>query len=409
MDDAKNDNNSIISLSPAKMEEISLFRDNTVLIKWKKGRDTMCIVLGDETCNNYSVWLNKVDPKNLWVQLTDIVAVSNYGNVPYLKLIHILPLNNAIEGVLENLFDVYLKPHILDAYHPVKNGNFFLVCPAMNPVEFKVVETDSASFCIVTPDIAIQCKGDPVKRLETDGPDLQDDRADPPQFKTLGIKPPAGSSSMPPWTLIARAVANETDIFSVLINGPEIMSKMAGKFEFNFHKAFEEVEKNALAIIFIDEIDSITPKRKETNGKVERHIISQLLTLMDGLKQHVSVVIIGAANCPNSMDVALRRFRRLDREINIGIPDDNGQLEVFRIHMRNMKLAEDVNPKAIAGETHGFIEADIDALCSEMAMHCIWEKTDLIDIEEEEIRAETRRCDRQAWRSEWGCRGGPQT
>merc|ERR1740139_1506449 len=163
---------------------------------------------------------------------------------------------------------------------------------------------------------------------------------------------------------------------------------MAGESESNLRKAFEEAEKNAPAIIFIDEIDSIAPKRDKTNGEVERRIVSQMLTLMDGLKQRASVVVIGATNRPNSMDPALRRFGRFDREIDIGVPDENGRMEVFRIHTRNMKLDEDIDPESIARETHGFVGADIAALCTEAAMQCIREKMDLIDIEDETIDAE---------------------
>merc|ERR1719298_355716 len=189
-------------------------------------------------------------------------------------------------------------------------------------------------------------------------------------------------------TLIARAVANETGAFFFLINGPEIMSKMAGESESNLRKAFEEAEKNSPAIIFIDEIDSIAPKRDKTNGEVERRIVSQLLTLMDGLKQRAHVVVIGATNRPNSMDPALRRFGRFDREIDIGVPDENGRLEIFRIHTRNMKLDDDVDPEAVARDTHGFVGADMAALCTEAAMQCIREKMDLIDIDEDTIDAE---------------------
>merc|ERR1712072_416581 len=151
---------------------------------------------------------------------------------------------------------------------------------------------------------------------------------------------------------------------------------------------FEEAEKNAPAIIFIDEIDSIAPKRDKANGEVERRIVSQMLTLMDGLKQRANVVVIGATNRPNTIDVALRRFGRFDREIDIGVPDENGRLEIFRIHTRNMKLDEDVDPEEIARETHGFVGADIAALCTEAAMQCIREKMDLIDIEDDTIDAE---------------------
>ncbi len=214
----------------------------------------------------------------------------------------------------------------------------------------------------------------------------------PQLFKSIGVKPPRGILMFGPpgsgKTLIARAVANETGAFFFLINGPEIMSKMAGESESNLRKAFEEAEKNSPAIIFIDEIDSIAPKRDKTNGEVERRIVSQLLTLMDGLKQRAHVVVIGATNRPNSMDPALRRFGRFDREIDIGVPDENGRLEIFRIHTRNMKLDDDVDPEAVARDTHGFVGADMAALCTEAAMQCIREKMDLIDIDEDTIDAE---------------------
>ena len=168
----------------------------------------------------------------------------------------------------------------------------------------------------------------------------------PQLFKSIGVKPPKGILLYGPpgsgKTLISRAVANETGAFFFLINGPEIMSKLAGESESNLRKAFEEAEKNAPSIIFIDEIDSIAPKREKTNGEVERRIVSQLLTLMDGLKSRSHVIVMGATNQPNGIDPALRSFGRLDREIDIGVPDEVGRLEVLRIHTKKMKLAEDV-------------------------------------------------------------------
>jgi len=187
---------------------------------------------------------------------------------------------------------------------------------------------------------------------------------------------------------MARAVANETGAFFFLINGPEIMSKMAGESESNLRKAFEEAEKNSPAIIFIDEIDSIAPKRDKTNGEVERRVVSQLLTLMDGMKARSNIVVMAATNRPNSIDPALRRFGRFDREVDIGIPDPTGRLEILQIHTKNMKLADGVDLEAIAAETHGYVGSDVAALCSEAAMQQIREKMDLIDLDEDTIDAE---------------------
>ena len=412
VDEASNDDNSVIALSPAKMEELQLFRGDTVLIKGKKSRETICICLADENCDDNNVLMNKVVRKNLRIRLGDVVTVTACQDVPYGKRIHVLPLDDTIEGVTGNLFDVYLKPYFLEAYRPVKKGDLFLVRQAMHPVEFKVVETDPEDFCIVAPDTVIHCEGEPVRREDEERLDevgyddvggcrrqmaqiremIELPLRHPTLFKTLGVKPPRGVLLYGPpgsgKTLIARAVANETGAFFFLINGPEIMSKMAGESEGNLRKAFEEAEKNAPAIIFIDEIDSIAPKRDKANGEVERRIVSQMLTLMDGLKQRANVVVIGATNRPNTIDPALRRFGRFDREIDIGCPDENGRLEIFRIHTRNMKLAEDVDPEEVARETHGFVGADMAALCTEAAMQCIREKMDLIDIEDDTIDAE---------------------
>lgn len=189
-------------------------------------------------------------------------------------------------------------------------------------------------------------------------------------------------------TLIAKAIANETGAFFFLLNGPEIMSKMAGEAEENLRKAFTEAENNQPAIIFIDEIDSIAPSREKTQGEVERRVVAQLLTLMDGVKGRGKVIVIGATNRPNALDTALRRFGRFDKEIDIGVPDEVGRMEILRIHTKNMKLSDDVNIENLAKSTHGMVGSDLASICSEAALQCIREKMDLFDIEDETIDAE---------------------
>ncbi|MBI5390905.1 CDC48 family AAA ATPase [Candidatus Woesearchaeota archaeon] len=194
----------------------------------------------------------------------------------------------------------------------------------------------------------------------------------PEIFERLGIEPPKGVLLRGPpgtgKTLLAKAVANETNSNFFLINGPEIMSKYYGQSEANLKKKFEEAEKNAPSIIFIDEIDAIAPKREEVHGEVERRVVAQMLTLMDGLKSRGRVVVIAASNIPDSLDPALRRPGRFDREIEIGVPDKDGRLDVLKIHTRLMPLAKNVNLKKLADITYGFVGADLSALTKEAAM-----------------------------------------
>ncbi|MCK4589839.1 MAG: CDC48 family AAA ATPase [Nanoarchaeota archaeon] len=194
----------------------------------------------------------------------------------------------------------------------------------------------------------------------------------PEIFERLGIEAPKGVLLHGPpgtgKTLLAKAVASETNSNFYLINGPEIMSKFYGQSEENLRKKFEEAEKNAPAIIFIDEIDAIATKREETRGDVERRVVAQLLGLMDGLKSRGKVVVIAATNIPNLLDPALRRPGRFDREIEIGVPSRQGRLDVLKIHTRNMPMDKDVKLKELADITHGFVGADLSSLAKEAAM-----------------------------------------
>ncbi|KAJ2553577.1 AAA ATPase cdc48 [Coemansia sp. RSA 1933] len=394
------------------MDKLGLFRGDIILVKGKKRKDTVLVVLSSEDCEDNKIQLNRVARNNIRTRLGDIVSIHPLPNIGYGKRIHVLPIDDTVEGITGDLFEVYLKPYFVEGYRPVRKGDTFVVRAGMRAVEFKIVETDPEEYCIVNNETAIHTEGEPVKREDEEQEinavgydDIGGCRKQmaqirelielplryPQLFKSIGIKPPRGILMFGPpgtgKTLIARAVANETGAFFFLINGPEIMSKMAGESESNLRKAFEEAEKNSPAIIFIDEIDSIAPKRDKTNGEVERRVVSQLLTLMDGIKARSNVVVMAATNRPNSIDPALRRFGRFDREIDIGIPDPIGRLEILRIHTKNMRLADDVDLEKIASDTHGFVGADVAALCSEAAMQQIRGKMDLIDLEEDEIDA----------------------
>merc|ERR1712137_364414 len=375
VDDNDGDDNSCVLLNPAKMEELELYRGDTVLVKGKRRQDTVCIALVSDDVSLGKIKMNRVVRSNLNVKLGDIVTVEQFADIQYATKIHVLPFEDSVEGIDGSLFDTFLRPYFMEAYRPVRKGNTFLTRGGMRQVEFKIVDTDPEPYCIVSPETMIHCEGEPVKREDEEklnGVGYEDiggckkhlaairelvelPLRHPQLFRTLGIKPPKGILMYGPpgvgKTLIARATANETGAFFFLINGPEIMSKLAGESESNLRKAFAEAEKNAPAIIFIDEVDSIAPKREKTNGEVEKRVVSMLLTLMDGMKARSNVIVMAATNRPNSID-------------------------------------PDVDLETLARETHGFVGADIAQLCSEAALSCIREKMHLIDIEGDSIDAE---------------------
>ncbi len=214
----------------------------------------------------------------------------------------------------------------------------------------------------------------------------------PELFKHLGIDPPKGVLLYGPpgtgKTLLAKAVANESGAHFIAINGPEIMSKWYGESEAKLREVFKEAQDNAPSIIFIDEIDAVAPKRGEVTGEVEKRVVAQLLSLMDGLESRGEVIVIAATNRPEDVDPALRRPGRFDREIQIGVPDRKGRREILEIHTRNMPLADDVDLDKLAEVTHGYVGADLAALAKEAAMHALRRFLPEIDLESETIPTE---------------------
>ncbi len=268
----------------------------------------------------------------------------------------------------------------------------------MKEIKFAVVSTKPAGIVVVGPNTEVELHESPVDVSKIEGVTnlvdvsyediggLKDEVKKvremieiplkrPELFDKLGIAPPKGVLMHGPpgtgKTLLAKAVASESDAHFIAINGPEIMSKYVGGSEENLREYFEEAEENAPSIIFIDELDAIAPKREDTQGETERRTVAQLLTLMDGLKSRGQVVVIGATNRPDSLDQALRRPGRFDREIEIGVPDSEERQEVLEIHTRNMPLSEDVDLHKIASTTHGFVGADLESLCKETAMRVV--------------------------------------
>jgi transitional endoplasmic reticulum ATPase len=214
----------------------------------------------------------------------------------------------------------------------------------------------------------------------------------PELFQRLGIEPPRGVFLYGPpgcgKTLLAKAVANESDANFYVISGPEIMSKFYGESEARLREIFQKAQETAPSIVFIDEMDAIAPKREEVTGEVERRVVAQLLSLMDGMGTRGNIIVIGATNRPNAIDPALRRPGRFDREIEIGVPDKAGRNEILQIHTRNMPLAEDVDIKRLSDVTHGYTGADISSLSREAAMKALRRYMPDINLEEERVPPE---------------------
>jgi len=261
-------------------------------------------------------------------------------------------------------------------------------------LKFMVISTSPAQACIINEDTEIILNSKAVEISEEAVPDVNYEDVGgleeeirkiremvelplkhPEIFERLGIEPPKGVILHGPpgagKTLLAKAVANETEANFILLNGPEIMSKFYGESEKKIRDIFDEAEKNAPSIIFIDEIDAIAPKREDVQGEVERRVVSQLLTMMDGLKSRGKVVVIGATNRVNSLDPALRRPGRFDREVEISVPDKEARLNILKIHTRNMPIVKNVSLKELAARTHGFVGADLSALAKEAAMNVL--------------------------------------
>ena len=340
--------------------------------------------------------------KNAGVSINEYVVVRK-AEVKNAMSIVLAPVDMRLN--VDEDFANFVKNRLMD--RTFVEGDTTLVMMLGHSVQFTVAKTQPHGIVKMTHDTRLQILTEPVAEAKgvprttyEDLGGLEEEiqriremvelpMGHPEIFQRLGIDPPKGVLLLGPpgcgKTLLARAVANESDANFFSINGPEIISKFYGESEARLREIFQQAQQNAPSIILIDELDSIAPKREEVTGEVERRVVAQLLALMDGLSGRGNVIVIGATNRPNALDPALRRPGRFDREIEIGIPDKRGRHEILLIHSRGMPLARDVDLKVLAERTHGYTGADLAALCRETAMKALRRYLPEINLKEERI------------------------
>ena len=416
----------IARIDPNIMSELGLNERDIIEINGEK--KTAAIVLPSQTDIGLNVIrIDGLIRKNSGATIGGEVKIKKAKAVEAKKVV-LAPTedNIRVQGDVRGLFmgKVMVKGDIIGSQirAPRPNMTFNSIfdelmdfTPAMKEIRFAVLSTQPGDITIVGQNTEVELHESPVDVSKLEGvTNLVDVSYEdigglkeevkkvremfeiplkrPELFEKLGIAPPKGVLMHGPpgtgKTLLAKAVASESDAHFILINGPEIMSKYVGGSEENLREYFEEAEANSPSIIFIDELDAIAPKREETNGETERRTVAQLLTLMDGLKSRGQVVVIGATNRPDSLDPALRRPGRFDREIEIGVPDAEEREEVLQIHTRSMPIEKDVDLKKLANTTHGFVGADLESLCKEAAMRVVRRILPEIKNDDEEIPEE---------------------
>ena len=394
-----------LNLKPGDIVEIT-GEQKTAAIVWR---------CRPEDANLGIIRVDGIIRKNAGVSLGDKVSIRKVETKPCQKLI--------LSPVMAKQQKVRFGPGIEGFARrglnkrPVVSGDRIFI-PGMTlfaeALPFQIVQTTPKGIVQVLPDTEIIIKEEPVDEEDESGQSISTISYEdiggigeqlqkvremielplkhPILFRRLGIDPPRGVLLHGPpgtgKTLIAKAVASETKANFTSINGPEIISKYYGESEKQLREIFDEAAANSPAIIFIDELDSIAPKREDVSGEVERRVVAQLLTLLDGMQGRDNVIVIGATNRPDAIDPALRRGGRFDRELEIGVPDKNGRAEIIGIHTRGMPISDDFEIDWLLDNTHGFVGADISALVREAAMKALRRYLPEIDLDEEQIPAE---------------------
>jgi transitional endoplasmic reticulum ATPase len=385
------------------MDSLSASTGDVIEIRGKRRTVAKCLPLYPSDEGKGIIRIDGLVRNNAGVAIGDTVVVRKIKAVPAEKVI-VAPLE-AIPPIDERYLADALESVPLikgdNVMVPYFGGRLTFQVIGVTPAADAVLVTQKTIFHIAekgetlrgVPQVTYEDIGGLKEEIQKVREMIELPLRHPEIFEKLGIEAPKGVLLYGPpgtgKTLLAKAVANESNAHFISISGPEIMSKFYGESEARLREIFKEAKEKAPSIIFIDEIDSIAPKREEVTGEVERRVVSQLLSLMDGLEARGKVIVIAATNRPNAIDPALRRPGRFDREIEIKVPDKRGRLEILQIHTRNMPLDTGVDQDRVAAVTHGFVGADLEYLCKEAAMKCLRRLLPELNLEDEKLAPET--------------------
>ncbi|CAD8187503.1 unnamed protein product [Paramecium pentaurelia] len=415
--------NSVIQLSQDKLSELKLFNGDIVLLEGKNKKQTVAIAIKNKQDNEKAL-INSVIRKNLGIKIGDFIIIYPTSSVPNLSKVHILPFYDQISGINErNIVQTHLVPYFKDAYRPVKKGDCFVI-NMVKEIEFKIIATEPEDIGVIGPTTIIYSEGGSIKReienkeqYDTQGEDnniingyesiggmnkqfaiiktiVELQLKNPSILKASGLQTINGllisGVSGSGKTSIVKALAIETGACIFFINGSEIISKKPEEAEEIVKKVFELAEKNKPAIVLIEDIDCIAIKKEDVKCQMDRRLFAQLITIMDHFKGIEKLIVIGTTNRPDSIDPTLKRFDRFDKEIELGIPNEDERMEIFKIHTKKMKLAQDIDLISIVKETKGFVGADIAALCKQSVLQCLSDKMDYLNIDDQQLDDRTK-------------------
>ena len=387
-------------IGPEAMDYLHVAPGDIIEIKGKRTSSAVVWPANEDEKNPDCVNIDGQTRKNVGLTLDDIVEVQKV-EVKTAKTVVLMPINDVV--TIDKEFTDFVKNRLKGL--PLTSGDEISVMILGNSMDFKiskispkrVVKIDRLSNLKILSEAATDKKNrityEEIGGLGVEITAMREivelPLRHPELFTRLGVEPHSGVLLYGPpgcgKTLLAKVIASESDANMYLINGPEIMNKYYGETEARLREIFKEAKDNSPSIIFIDEIDAIAPKREEAYGDVEKRVVAQLLALMDGLTERGNVIVLGASNRPDSIDPALRRPGRFDREMEISVPNSDGRLEILHIHTRGMPLSDDIDLKNLASELHGYTGADIKSLCRESAIKAIRRYLPEIDLENERI------------------------